>query len=168
MPHRTDPDAPTDWHAQELLLMREVMKLVGRSLAPAYVLREMLHLMSELLGLNRGRIVLADARQHPGPQRRDAGLASAMPMASRAAEMPSAACMRWGEGITGRVLASRPTHAMVQDIDAEPLFLFRVPCHARELPPADGGLPRAADRGRPRRDRRRAGLPPHPQPPCVA
>ena len=40
--------------------MREVMKLVGRSLAPAFVLREMLHLMSELLGLNRGRMVLAD------------------------------------------------------------------------------------------------------------
>ena len=61
MPHRTDPDhTNTDWHAQELLLMREVMKLVGRSLAPAFVLREMLHLMSELLGLNRGRMVLAD------------------------------------------------------------------------------------------------------------
>jgi Nif-specific regulatory protein len=55
MPHRPDPDAPgappTDWHTQELLLMREVMKLVGRSLAPGHVLREMLHLMSELLGL---------------------------------------------------------------------------------------------------------------------
>ena len=63
-PHRTAPitpdAAPTDWHAQELLLMREVMKLVGLSLAPAFVLREMLHLMSELLGLNRGRMVLAD------------------------------------------------------------------------------------------------------------
>ncbi len=55
-PHRTDPDAPpgTDWHAQELLQMREVMKLVGRGLAPAFVLREMMHLMSELLGLNWG------------------------------------------------------------------------------------------------------------------
>ena len=40
--------------------MREVMKLVGRSLAPGLVFREMLHLMSELLGLNRGRMVLAD------------------------------------------------------------------------------------------------------------
>ena len=40
--------------------MREVMRLIGRSLAPGLVLREMLHLMSELLGLNRGRIVLVD------------------------------------------------------------------------------------------------------------
>ncbi|MEZ5702317.1 MAG: hypothetical protein R3E42_10740 [Burkholderiaceae bacterium] len=60
-PPQTDSDnTATDWRAQELLLMREVMKLVGRSLAPKFVLREMLHLMSELLGLNRGRIVLVD------------------------------------------------------------------------------------------------------------
>ncbi len=40
--------------------MREVMRLIGKSLAPGVVLREMLHLMSELLGLNRGRVVLTD------------------------------------------------------------------------------------------------------------
>ena len=62
-PRRPQPDpglSPSEWHTQELLLMREVMRGIGRSLAPALVLREMLHLMSELLGLNRGRIVLAD------------------------------------------------------------------------------------------------------------
>ena len=42
--------AATEWRAQELLLMSEVMRLVGKSLAPDVVLREMLHLMSELLG----------------------------------------------------------------------------------------------------------------------
>ena len=53
---------PSDplWRAEELLLVSEAMRLVGRSLAPEVVLREMLHLLSELLGLNRGRIVLAD------------------------------------------------------------------------------------------------------------
>ena len=54
------PDSPEDWHQRELLLMHQIVRLVGRSLAPGLVLREMLHLMSELLGLNRGRIVLAD------------------------------------------------------------------------------------------------------------
>ena len=49
------------------------MRLVGKSLAPEVVLREMLHLMSELLGLNRGRVVLADfvgdiAGRSGGPQ----------------------------------------------------------------------------------------------------
>ena len=62
---RSTPTLPksaptTHWRAQELLLMSEVMRLVGKSLAPEIVLREMLHLMSELLGLNRGRVVLTD------------------------------------------------------------------------------------------------------------
>ena len=54
------PSLDPPWRDQELLLMSEVMRLVGQSLAPEVVLREMLHLLSELLGLNRGRVVLAD------------------------------------------------------------------------------------------------------------
>src|SRR3990167_8931931 len=128
-PHPTDPDTPaTDWHAQELLLMREVMKLVGRSLAPAFVLREMLHLMSELLGLNRGRMVLADdaaaGADRPASIRHAYGLT---------AEEAARGVFRWGEGITGRVLASG-LPAIVQDVDAEPLFLFRTVARA-QLPP---------------------------------
>ncbi|MBU1818878.1 MAG: sigma-54-dependent Fis family transcriptional regulator, partial [Gammaproteobacteria bacterium] len=100
-----DPDAPgtpvTDWHAQELLLMREVMKLVGRSLAPAFVLREMLHLMSELLGLNRGRMVLA-GEAAPGTER----TASVRHAYGLTAEEVQRGVFRWGEGITGRVLAT--------------------------------------------------------------
>ena len=131
-PHRTDPDAPaTDWHAQELLLMREVMKLVGRSLTPAFVLREMLHLMSELLGLNRGRMVLADDAT-PG-QTRDQRTASIRHAYGLTAGQVASGVYRWGEGITGRVLATG-LPAIVQDVDAEPLFLFR--CVPRsQLPP---------------------------------
>lgn len=40
--------------------MREVMQIVGRSLAPANGLREMLHPMRGLLGQNRGHMVLTD------------------------------------------------------------------------------------------------------------
>lgn len=131
-PHRTDPNAPdatpTDWHAQELLLMREVMKLVGRSLAPAYVLREMLHLMSELLGLNRGRMVLAD--DVADGTERSASVRHAYGMT---ADEIARGVFRWGEGITGRVLASG-LPAIVQDVDAEPLFLFRTVTRA-DLPP---------------------------------
>ena len=129
-PHRSDPDTQpgTDWHAQELLLMREVMKLVGRSLAPAFVLREMLHLMSELLGLNRGRMVLADEAV-PGAER----TASVRHAYGLTAEEAARGVFRWGEGITGRVLASG-LPAIVQDVDAEPLFLFRTVARA-QLPP---------------------------------
>lgn len=133
MPHRTDPDAPpgTDWHAQELLLMREVMKLVGRSLAPAFVLREMMHLMSELLGLNRGRMVLASEAPLGGKlSERTAAIRHSYGLT---AEEVQRGTFRWGEGITGRVLASG-LPAIVQDVDAEPLFLFRTVPRER-LPP---------------------------------
>ncbi|MEZ5704272.1 MAG: sigma 54-interacting transcriptional regulator [Burkholderiaceae bacterium] len=135
MPHTPSPTAPpqtdsdntaTDWRAQELLLMREVMKLVGRSLAPKFVLREMLHLMSELLGLNRGRIVLVD-EICPEPGERTASVHHAYGLTP---EEAARGFFHWGEGITGRVLASG-LPAIVQDVDAEPLFLFRtVPRHA--------------------------------------
>ena len=34
------PDSPEDWHQRELLLMHQIVRLVGRSLAPELVLRE--------------------------------------------------------------------------------------------------------------------------------
>ena len=111
--------------------MSEVMRLVGQSLAPEVVLREMLHLLSELLGLNRGRIVLADGlddaeeatpgrlrRSHaPGPSaiRYAYGLTKAEMARGRYGA---------GEGITGAVLATGQP-MIVQDIDAEPRFLAR-------------------------------------------
>ena len=128
---RASLGAPTDWHAQELLLMREVMRLIGRSLAPGLVLREMLHLMSELLGLNRGRIVLVDnAPSSPAGAPRTASIQHAYGLTH--AEVARGRYV-WGEGITGRVLATGQP-AIVQDIDAEPLFLARA-VERSQLPP---------------------------------
>ncbi len=128
---RASQGAPNDWHAQELLLMREVMRLIGRSLAPELVLREMLHLMSELLGLNRGRIVLVDeAPTAPAGAPRTASIQHAYGL--NQAEVARGR-YAWGEGITGRVLASGQP-AIVQDIDAEPLFLARAVARS-QLPP---------------------------------
>ena len=143
MPVTTKPFDKTvtepPWRAQELLLLSEVMRLVGKSLAPDIVLREMLHLMSELLGLNRGRIVLADfvgdvaldglekhAVRKPGAgSTQPVGPSSAVRYAYglTRAEM---ALGRYGpgEGITGRVLATAQP-IIVQDIDTEPQFLMR-------------------------------------------
>ena len=116
------PDSPEDWRQRELLLMHQIVRLVGRSLAPEVVLREMLHLMSELLGLNRGRIVLAD----PVAARADAVVRTASIVHAYGLTREEVARGRyaWGEGITGRVLASG-LPAIVQDIDDEPLFLAR-------------------------------------------
>ena len=140
--------ADPQWRAQELLLLSEVMRLVGKSLAPEIVLREMLHLMSELLGLNRGRIVLADFVGDIALE----GLADRKPeaTASRALAPAPASAIRYaygltkaemargrygpGEGITGRVLATAQP-IIVQDIDAEPQFLVRAVARA-QLPQA--------------------------------
>ncbi|WP_246316075.1 sigma-54 interaction domain-containing protein [Tepidicella baoligensis] len=109
------PNRP-EWHAQELLLLREVMRLVGRSLSPDVVLREMLHLMSELLGLNRGRVVLRDAHGSG-----DARICHAYGLTRAEVKRGH---YRVGEGVTGRVLATGQP-LIVQDVDAEPSFLFR-------------------------------------------
>ncbi len=130
LPPPGDPGAAPEvqWRAQELLLMREVMRLIGKSLAPGVVLREMLHLMSELLGLNRGRIVLLDAEAPDG---------QAMARIRHAYGLTQAEVARGvyavGEGVTGRVLATGQP-ILVQDIDAEPLFLARSVQRA-QLPP---------------------------------
>jgi len=135
-PTPTDPGEP-DWRTQELLLLSQVVRAIGKSLAPGAVLREMLHLMSELLGLNRGRIVLIDGLDLTAPVRRRRGddfeTASIRYAYGLTREEVARGRYRPGEGVTGRVLAtSQP--AVVQDVDAEPAFLFRAVPRER-LPP---------------------------------
>ena len=141
LPSKSNPSVANQWRAQELLLMSEVMRLVGQSLTPDVVLREMLHLMSELLGLNRGRVVLADfvgnialeglADRRPEPHNPPAHPASAIRYAYGLTKTEMA-LGRYGpaEGITGRVLATAQP-IIVQDIDAEPQFLARAVARAQ-------------------------------------
>ncbi len=132
----TTPAADPPWRDQELLLLSEVMRLVGQSLAPEVVLREMLHLLSELLGLNRGRVVLADGVDvADGGAPRAASTAHAGTSSIRYAYGLTRAEMARGryaagEGITGAVLATGQA-IIVQDIDAEPRFLARAVERAR-------------------------------------
>ena len=98
----------------ERLLFREVTKRLGNSLDPYPVIREMLHLMSELLGLNRGRVLLPDA---------NGTLRIACAYGLRAEEIARGSYAP-GEGISGRVMQRGET-AIVQDIDSEPLYLAR-------------------------------------------
>jgi Nif-specific regulatory protein len=128
LPKTTQGSAQTDasWRAHELLLMREVMRLIGKSLAPGVVMREMLHLMSELLGLNRGRIVLAESPDTGDPGHEPTTAAPARICFSYGLTRAEVArgVYGYGEGITGRVLATGQP-ILVQDIDAEPQFLAR-------------------------------------------
>lgn len=95
--------------------MQEVMSLIGKDLPLDKVLREILHLMSEMLGLNRGRIVLKDH------DRGDFYIAHSYGLnreeAARGRYLP-------GEGITGQVIASGQL-ILARDIKTDPVFLGR-------------------------------------------
>ena len=100
---------------EELLVIREASALMSKSQDQQYVIREILHLLSELLGLNRGRVILPDV------EARELYVAHAYGLSPQ--EMKHGR-FRYGEGITGRVMQSGQT-AIVQDVDNEPAFLFR-------------------------------------------
>lgn len=119
-----DIDSPAFWREQEMLLLQNVMSLVGKSLSPDIVLREILHLMSELLGLNRGRVVLKD------PDGGTCRIQHAYGLTHGEIERGQ---YRLDEGVTGHVL----THGqlvLVQDIDRDDTFLARAVLR-EHLPP---------------------------------
>ncbi|HEV7814345.1 MAG TPA: sigma 54-interacting transcriptional regulator [Janthinobacterium sp.] len=98
-----------------MLLLQQIMGLISKSLSPEIVLREILHLLSELLGLNRGRIVLLDDDGKTSSIRYAYGLTRQETARGRYA---------LDEGVTGGVLA-RGQLVIVQDIDRDDNFLAR-------------------------------------------
>jgi Nif-specific regulatory protein len=115
MPDRSADPARVDWHQQELLLIREVGRLLGRSVEPHFVIRQTLRLLSEWVGLNRGRVLLWDAGEESLRIRHWYGLT---------AEEASRGVFARGEGVCGAVFRTGMPR-VVQDIDAEPDFLAR-------------------------------------------
>ena len=113
----------TNWHSIEMLLLQQIMQNIGKNHAPDAAIKTMLHLMSELVGLNRGRIVLADADTRSLAIRYAYGLTAAQIRNGR---------YRPGEGITGAVFANQHT-LIVQDVHADKLFLGRS-VSRRDLP----------------------------------
>lgn len=108
-------DTPAFWRTQEMLLVQQVVSQIGKGLGPEPLLNEMLHLMSEFLGLNRGRIVLPEGER--GGSRIQYSYGLTREEARRGRYGP-------GEGVTGRAMAGEQL-IIVQDIDAEPAFLAR-------------------------------------------
>ncbi|WP_255485111.1 MULTISPECIES: sigma-54-dependent Fis family transcriptional regulator [Oxalobacteraceae] len=104
-----------DWSETQLFVTREISKLIGKSLDPAFAIRNMLHLLSEFLGLNRGRLFLFDAQKQRLVIRYSYGLDE---------EEIKRGVFRPGEGITGKVFQSGEV-AIIQDIDTEPNYLAR-------------------------------------------
>ncbi|TCJ11643.1 GAF domain-containing protein [Parasulfuritortus cantonensis] len=100
---------------EEFLVIREAIALLGKSMDEGYVVREILHLLSEFLGLNRGRVIL------PDPAGDELHIAYAYGLTQQEIKRGR---YRPGEGISGRVMESGEM-VIIQDIDSEPEFLFR-------------------------------------------
>ncbi|MFD1702568.1 sigma 54-interacting transcriptional regulator [Methylopila henanensis] len=103
------------WRTQEMFLIQEVTNLIGKGLYFDQVARGALHLMSEMLGLNRGRIVLKSQDEDVYRIAYSYGLTTAEAARGR---------YQLGEGVTGSVIQAGHL-VIVQDIDKEPTFLGR-------------------------------------------
>lgn len=99
------------WRALEILLLQQVMQNVGKGGTPDAAIKTMLHLMSELLGLNRGRIILPEPDGKSLSIRYAYGLTAAQKARGRYLN---------GEGITGTVFAQR--HPIIVQDPPRPLF----------------------------------------------
>lgn len=112
----------SNWQAIEMLLLQETMKQIGKDGKPDAAINTVLHLMSELIGLNRGRIVLED----------NDGLLRIHYSYGLTTEQVRQGQYTAKEGITGAVYSNG--HAlMVQDIHSDNMFLGRAISRA-ELP----------------------------------
>ncbi|SEB15791.1 sigma-54-dependent Fis family transcriptional regulator [Marinobacterium iners] len=104
-----------DRGAADLTVLHEAAKLIGHSGTPEIAITGTLRLMSQMLGLNRGRVLLPSTADGLLRIRYSYGLTEA----ERKRGLYS-----FEEGITGKVMQSGQ-QVVVQDVDQEPGFLFR-------------------------------------------
>ena len=99
----------------DLLVIDEAAKLIGQSAETEHAINATLRLLSQMVGLNRGRVLLPDPATNSLHIRYAYGLTP---------EEKSRGVYGLGEGITGRVMKTGQT-AIIQDIDDEPQYLRR-------------------------------------------
>ena len=110
---------------QDTLILSEAAHLLGSSLEAEITIPAVLRLLSQLAGLNRGRVVLEDV----GTQTLRIAYAYGLQAFEKARGI-----YHLNEGITGKVMASGRV-SVVQNIDEEDDFLFRAV--TRETLPSD-------------------------------
>ena len=101
--------------ASDLTVLHESAKLIGQAATPEIAISGTLRLMSQMLGLNRGRVLLPSTTGETLQIRYSYGLRD---------EERRLGVYKVGEGITGTVMKSGQP-AVVQNIDEEPGYLFR-------------------------------------------
>ncbi len=110
-------DAPDQSHrvlaGDERLLLQQMAKLGHSGVSEDRAIAEVLHLMSELIGLNRGRVLLRKEQQ--------LRISHAYGLTK---EQSARGCFMPDEGVTGAAFCSGRV-VIVQDIDDEPAYLAR-------------------------------------------
>jgi len=99
----------------ELLVVQQAAHLITHSAEPEPAINGILRLLSQLLGLNRGRVVLPNKQSEQLEIKYAYGLTDTE---------RSKGQYFLGEGVTGRVFKTRQL-ALIQNIDEEPTYLTR-------------------------------------------
>ena len=101
-----------------LSVLQEIAKLLDRPLDPPHTVRGILRLLSQMLGLNCGRVLAPNAQGAVLDVRYSYGL-------THARLRDGAFSVGYDEGVTGFVMRTGST-GLVPDIDREPLYLQRI------------------------------------------
>jgi Nif-specific regulatory protein len=99
----------------ELLVVQQAARLIAHSADPEPAIQGILRLLSQLLGLNRGRVVLPSKQNGPLEIRYAYGMTDSERNRGQ---------YLIGEGVTGRVFQTGQI-ALIQNIDEEPTYLTR-------------------------------------------
>lgn len=99
----------------DLAVIHEAAKLIGNSDSPELAITSILRIMSEILGLNRGRVLLPSRANDSLKIRYSYGLQT---------EERLRGVYGFDDGITGKVMKTG-LQAVIQNIDEEPDFLYR-------------------------------------------
>jgi len=101
--------------APDLAVIHEAAKLIGSAESPKVAITSILRLISQMLGLNRGRVLLPSVTNDKLTIRYSYGLLD---------EEQLRGVYSLNDGITGKVMQSG-RQAVIQNIDDEPDFLYR-------------------------------------------
>ena len=99
----------------DVVVIEQAARLIAHSTEPAYAIQSILRLLSQLLGLNRGRVLIPDEQNGVLHIRYAYGLTQ---------EERERGVYGLGEGVSGRVMKTGQT-ALIQNIDDEPSYLGR-------------------------------------------
>ena len=109
------PLSEADKGESDLMVVHEGAKLIGQAATPEIAITSLLRLMSQMLGLNRGRVLLPTASGNDLQIRYSYGLTD---------DERERGAYALGEGVSGKVMKTGQV-AVIQNIDEEPLYLYR-------------------------------------------